>query len=282
MLVRDCMTYHPIMVAPTMPLSEAQQLMADNRIRHLPVVEDGKRLVGLLTRDSLTLKPDVLGSLNVWEITRSLAGLTVRQVMIKLPQVKMITPNRSVERAAGIMLENKVGCLPVVEDEKNKVVVGIVTAVDMLHSLQEMLGLPDTGVRVTVRMQNKKAEGLGLPLPSGGVVVMQRQYGEDMLLGDGDMADKTIGEEVEIRAGSSDQVRIQQTVIANDRKKRTIRIIVTNALDARAPVEIMLPRLNGFDMGSDAKLKKKDGQWLWETTVPANGQRVMKVNYSRQ
>ncbi|MCB2015512.1 MAG: hypothetical protein R3E11_11720 [Sphingobium sp.] len=135
---------------------------------------------------------------------------------------------------------------------------------------------------ILLRMQNKKAEGLGLPLPSGGVVVMQRQYGEDMLLGDGDMADKTIGEEVEIRAGSSDQVRIQQTVIANDRKKRTIRIIVTNALDARAPVEIMLPRLNGFDMGSDAKLKKKDGQWLWETTVPANGQRVMKVNYSRQ
>ena len=158
MLVRDCMTYHPIMVAPTMPLSEAQQLMADNRIRHLPVVEDGKRLVGLLTRDSLRLKPDVLGSLNVWEISRSLAGLTVRQAMIKLPQVKLITPNRSVERAAGVMLENKVGCLPVVEDEKNKVVVGIVTAVDMLHSLQEMLGLPDTGVRVTVRMQNKKGE----------------------------------------------------------------------------------------------------------------------------
>ena len=135
---------------------------------------------------------------------------------------------------------------------------------------------------ILLRMQNEKTEGLGLPLPSGGVVVMQRQYGEDMLLGDGDMADKAIGEEVEISAGSSDQVRIQQTVIANDRKKRTIMIIVTNALDARAPVEITLPRLNGFDMKSDAKLKKKDGQWLWETTVPANGQRVMKVTYSRQ
>ena len=51
MLVRDCMTHHPIMVPPSMPLSEAQQLMADNKIRHLPVVEDGKRLVGLLTRE---------------------------------------------------------------------------------------------------------------------------------------------------------------------------------------------------------------------------------------
>jgi acetoin utilization protein AcuB len=158
MLVCDCMTHHPIMVPPSMPLSEAQQLMAENNIRHLPVVEDGKRLVGLLTRESFALKPDMLASLNVWEITRALAGVTARQAMIKGPQVKIVTANRTVERAAGIMLDNKVGCLPVVEDEAGKVVVGIVTAVDMLRSLQEMLGLPDTGVRVTIRMQNKTGE----------------------------------------------------------------------------------------------------------------------------
>lgn len=158
MLVRDCMTHHPIMVPPSMALSEAQQLMADNKIRHLPVVEDGKRLVGLLTRQSFALKPDMLASLNVWEITRSLAGLTARQAMIKLPQVKIVTANRTVEAAAGIMLDNKVGCLPVVEDEDRKVVVGIMTAIDMLRSLQEMLGLPDSGVRVTIRMQNKRGE----------------------------------------------------------------------------------------------------------------------------
>lgn len=158
MLVRDCMTYHPIMVPPSMPLSEAQQLMVENRVRHLPVVEDGKRLIGLLTRDSFALKPDVLGSLNVWEISRSLSGMTVKQAMVRQPHVKTITPSRSVERAAGIMLEHKVGCLPVVESDESRVVVGIVTEVDMLRSLQEMLGLPDSGVRVTIRMPNKRGE----------------------------------------------------------------------------------------------------------------------------
>ena len=140
----------------------------------------------------------------------------------------------------------------------------------------------DVAADIILRMQNEKADGLGLPLPSGGVVLMQRQYGEDMLLADGDMADKAIGEEVEITAGSSDQVRMQQKVIANDRKKRTIRITLTNALDTRAPVEITLPRLDGFDTDSDTKLRKKDGQRLWDVAVPPNGKRVMEVTYSRQ
>ena len=158
MLVRDCMTHHPILISPTTPLSTAQQLMAENNVRHLPVVEDGKRLVGLVTRSTLAVNADMLGSLNVWEITRSLGSLTAKNAMIKQPKVKVITPDRSVERAAVIMLETKVGCLPVIENEKSRVVVGIVTAIDMLRSFQEMLGLPGSGVRVTIRMQNKRGE----------------------------------------------------------------------------------------------------------------------------
>ena len=156
MLVRDCMTRHPILISPSTPLPEAERIMAENRIRHLPVTEDGKRLVGLITRRSLALKPDLLGSLDMWEITRMLAGLTARNVMIKLPKVKTIGANRTVERAVGVMLDHTVGCLPVVED--GNIVVGIVTAVDMLRSLQEMLGLPDAGVRVSVRMANQPGE----------------------------------------------------------------------------------------------------------------------------
>ena len=158
MLVRDCMTHHPILISPSTPLSAAQQLMADNNVRHLPVVEDGKRLVGLITRDSLALSSDVLGSLDIWEITRSLSGLTTKNMMIKSSNVIMITPERTVERAAATMLEHKIGCLPVVENRDNRVVIGIVTAVDMLRSLQEMLGLPGGGVRVTIRMENRRGE----------------------------------------------------------------------------------------------------------------------------
>jgi acetoin utilization protein AcuB len=156
MLIKDCMTRHPVMVAPRTTASEAQQIMAENRIRHLPVVESGKQLVGLLTRQRLVLKPETLGSLNVWEISRYLTGLTVQQVMVKARDLITITPDRTVERAAAIMTGQKIGCLPVV-DESN-IVVGIVTKSDLLNSFQQMLGLPNEGVRVTVRMPDGPAE----------------------------------------------------------------------------------------------------------------------------
>jgi acetoin utilization protein AcuB len=155
MLVKDCMTRHPIMIAPETKATEAQKVMSENHLRHLPVAGDGKRLLGLITRERLALKPDVVGSLDVWEITRYLADLTVQKVMLGAESLHTIDPNRTVERAARIMTENKVGCLPVIEDG---VVVGILTETDLLVSYQQMLGLPADGVRVTMRMPNKKGE----------------------------------------------------------------------------------------------------------------------------
>jgi acetoin utilization protein AcuB len=156
MLIRDCMTRHPILAPLSMRASEAQSLMAENNIRHLPVVNDGKRLAGLITRACLALKPDMLGSLNVWEISRVLSGQGVRDLMVKAKDVITITPDRTVERAAAMMTERKIGCLPVIED--GGLVVGIVTESDLLHSYQQMLGLPNEGVRVTIRMPNRHGE----------------------------------------------------------------------------------------------------------------------------
>jgi acetoin utilization protein AcuB len=156
MLVKDFMTRHPIMISPDMPASEAERLMAENNIRHLPVVESGKRLVGLITRNRLSLNADVLNSLNVWEITRYISNLKIRDLMVKKRAVVTITADRSVERAAATMTENHIGCLPVVDDDN--VVIGIVTEFDLARSLQEMLGLPAEGIRVTMRMPNRPGE----------------------------------------------------------------------------------------------------------------------------
>jgi acetoin utilization protein AcuB len=150
------MTKHPIMIPSTTRAAEAQKIMAENNIRHLPVVGDGKRLVGLVTRQRLALKPDMLGSLNVWEITRYLAELRVDKVMVKADQVHTINPDRAVERAARMLAELKIGCLPVLDPDR--AVVGIITEVDLLRSFWDMLGLPADGIRVTVRMPNRKGE----------------------------------------------------------------------------------------------------------------------------
>lgn len=155
MLVKDYMTRHPILIPPETAATEAQRLMTENSIRHLPVVGDGKRLLGLITGQRLSLKPDTLGSLDVWEITRYVSDLSVEQLMLDVDEVHTIEPERTIERAARSMSEHKIGCLPVIEEE---IVVGILSEIDMLRALQDMLGFAMEGVRVTMRMPDQEGE----------------------------------------------------------------------------------------------------------------------------
>lgn len=155
MLVKDYMTRHPLMAEPSMSIIEAQRYMGENNIRHLPVVGDGKRLLGLVTRQTLLVDPGRLGSLDVWEITRYLSGLTLKDMMIKARDVITVGQNTTIEEAARIMVENKIGCLPVMEEG---IVVGIITETDLLAHLMEMMATRVSGVRATVRMPNTKGE----------------------------------------------------------------------------------------------------------------------------
>lgn len=152
MLVKDYMTRHPIMVPPSMAAAEAQKLMSENKVRHLPVIGDGKRPLGLVTRQSLRIPPTDLGSLNVWEIARYLSEMKVKDLMVKLEDMVTIGPDATLEEAAETMAMHKFGCLPVVEDN---VVVGIITETDMLVQLADLLGGYVPGVRVTVRLPGK-------------------------------------------------------------------------------------------------------------------------------
>ncbi|MGD8620556.1 MAG: CBS domain-containing protein [Anaerolineales bacterium] len=155
MLVKDCMTRHPIMISPETPALKAQNMMIENKVRHLPVVGDGKRLVGLITRETLMVPPSDLGSLNVWEISRLLSDIKAEDVMVKGKALVTIDPEATLESAADLMIKKKVGCLPVVEEG---VVVGIITEVDMLAKLSELLGGGVEGVRATIRVPNKVGE----------------------------------------------------------------------------------------------------------------------------
>ena len=146
MLVRDYMTRHPIMVDPGMRVVDAQRLMIENRIRHLPVVSDGKRLVGMVTMARLAIPPERISSLDVWEITRYLSNLTVGKVMVTGPDLVVIGPDAVLEDAADLLVRRKVSGLPVVEDG---VVQGILTSTDLLIELRNMLGAVEPGWRIT-------------------------------------------------------------------------------------------------------------------------------------
>ncbi len=152
MLVKDYMTRHPLMAQPTMPIVEAQRFMGENDIRHLPVVGDGKQLLGLVTRQRLLVDPSMLGSLNIWEITRYLTGLTIKDVMVKAKEVITVEQDITIEETARTMVQRKIGCLPVVDDG---VVVGIITETDLLAKFMEVMGGNVSGVRVTMRQHVK-------------------------------------------------------------------------------------------------------------------------------
>ena len=115
-LVRDWMTRDPITISSDTSLPEAHRLMTDHRVRRLPVVDHGK-LVGLVTLgDVREAEPSDATVLSIFELHYLLAKLSVREFMTR--DLITISPLTIVTRAAQIMLEHKIGGLPVVERGK--------------------------------------------------------------------------------------------------------------------------------------------------------------------
>lgn len=129
-LVKDWMTDNPITVTSSTTLPEAHRLMQDNNIRRLPVVDDGK-LAGIVTLgDVREASPSDATSLSIFELNYLLSRLKVGTIMTSDPIT--VTTITTIARAAQLMLENKIGGLPVVERDK---VVGIITESDIFRML---------------------------------------------------------------------------------------------------------------------------------------------------
>jgi acetoin utilization protein AcuB len=155
MLVKDWMTPQPlIVIAPDTPITEAQRLMQDHKIRHLPVVTDQHNLVGLVTRETLLQAiPWSAASLSALETQYILSKVKVSKVMIR--DVITITEDVAVEEAARIMVDHKFGCLPVLRSGN---LVGIITDIDLLSITMEMLGARQPGLRLSVTVPHRVGE----------------------------------------------------------------------------------------------------------------------------
>ena len=129
MNVQDLMTTDPITTGPQTPVLEARQQMIDKRIRHLLIVE-GAKLLGMVTDRDIRLNlPSPATSLSVWEINYLMARLTVESVMTT--SVVIVGPQRDARAAAQLMLDNKIGALPVLDGGQ---LLGIITETDLLRA----------------------------------------------------------------------------------------------------------------------------------------------------
>ena len=129
MKVRDLMSVDPIAVSPDTAVFDARQTMVKERIRHLLVTE-GQRLLGIVTDRDIRLNlPSQATSLSVWEVNYLLARLTVEEVMTT--GVIIIGPDQNARNAARLILEHKIGALPVLDAGR---LIGIITETDVLRA----------------------------------------------------------------------------------------------------------------------------------------------------
>ena len=138
MTIRELMSGGLITVRRETPVLEARDLMVKERIRHLLVTQTGGALVGIVTDRDIRLNlPSKATSLSVWEINHLLTKLMVEQVMTQ--SVITVGPDRPAREAARLMLDHKIGALPVLDEGR---LVGIITETDVMRGFVWLTGGP--------------------------------------------------------------------------------------------------------------------------------------------
>jgi hypothetical protein len=129
----------------------------------------------------------------------------------------------------------------------------------------------DRAATRTLVTRNRTAEGLGVPLPAGGVALFASVGDRPILIGEGRLDDLAVGENVEIGFGEVPGVRARLVETARGRFELT----VTN--DSRAPVRYEAELDSGDrKLLPEARLGKRDGRPLWAVTIPANGSAILR------
>jgi len=137
--VKNWMNKKVVTISPEAGLKDAIEIMYHHSIRHLPVVENGK-MIGFVTESNL----------RQYLLTDIMSDLTMSDVMIINPIT--IDPNASIDSAARLIHEYKIGGLPVLEKRK---LVGIITITDILGAFIELLGLLEESTRLDVLIDEK-------------------------------------------------------------------------------------------------------------------------------
>ena len=126
----------------------------------------------------------------------------------------------------------------------------------------------------TLVTRNRTVEGLGLPLPAGGVALFASYGGRPVLLGEGSVDDLAVGEDVEIEFGTAAGVRGRLIEVSQGRYELTVTNDGPSVILYEAEFAVEGQRLK-----PNTRLGKRDGRPLWTVTVPANGTRTLRYRY---
>ncbi len=136
MVARDLMTPDPLTVTPQASIAEVWDLMREVEVRHVPVVQGGV-LVGMLSDRDLA-RVDMARLLKVEGADALRQELATPIVQVMSSDVISVEPDTEVGDVIALLLDHKIGALPVVEAGTREVL-GIISYVDVLRALQGLL-----------------------------------------------------------------------------------------------------------------------------------------------
>ncbi len=140
MKIKNWMQSEPVVIDRQALLQDAASMMKEYGIRHLPVVDEDENMVGFITESDL----------RHFSFPSMVEDIPVHQVMVLNPIT--VNPNASIETAARLIHDYKIGGLPVLDKKK---LVGIITLSDILAAFIEVMGLLKKSTRIDV-IVNKK------------------------------------------------------------------------------------------------------------------------------
>ena len=150
MAVKDVMTRKVVYISPDTTIAHAADMMREQKLHRLPVIENDQ-LVGLVTEGTIAeASPSKATSLSIYEMNYLLNKTKVGDVMIR--DVVTISQFASLEDATYLMLKNKIGILPVVDNEQ---LYGVITDRDIFKAFLEVSGYGEEGVRLRFVTENK-------------------------------------------------------------------------------------------------------------------------------
>ena len=150
MLVKEWMAKDPIVIDENTSIMKATQMMKEHGIRRIPVVRDGK-LIGIISdRDIKEAAPSKATSLDVHELYYLLSEIKVKDIMT--PDPITLRENDSVEKAAVIMLENRISGIPVVDDREH--VIGVITQTDVFKVMISITGAYQSPIQIAFEMED--------------------------------------------------------------------------------------------------------------------------------
>lgn len=129
--VRQIMMGSPVTLRPNDSLQLASDLISLGRLRHIPVVDNGKLLGVVSERDLMGRAADRILNLENRNKVALLKSLTIKEIMQR--RLVTVEPDTSIREAAHLMAERKIGCLPILD---NGDLVGLVTTTDILRYLE--------------------------------------------------------------------------------------------------------------------------------------------------